>query len=218
MSYACSGQQCHWCRHLKDYLDLHIDHVLPRTSREAERIRLKHEFKLPDDFDVHAPYNLAPICSACNGAKGDADLTEYGVALTTLKKARKFAPTVGRRVAAFGKPSGLAGALLEAAEADLGDANARQTFEQGAPAVVQRLAELGEGKADFFVFRTVKVEAGDELLHRVGLKLNEPARAAVAVLERVAGGRLEEAARSEFENHDEGMSAPGRSAPRRDRK
>ena len=46
---------------------------------------------------------------------------------------------------AFGNPSKLAGALLEAAMADLSNTGTRETFEQGAPAVVQRLAELGEG-------------------------------------------------------------------------
>lgn len=108
-----------------------------------------------------------------------------------LRKASRLAPSVTRQVVAFGNPSKLAGALLEAAMADLSNTGTRETFEQGAPAVVQRLAELGEGRADFFVFRTEGVEVGDEL-QRIGLKLNERGRWALVVLDNVAGGRLEE--------------------------
>jgi hypothetical protein len=186
------GQQCYWCRLFKDFLDLQIDHILPKTSGEGERLRLKQMCGLPDDYDVHAPYNLAPICGACNRMKSDDDLTENGLVLSTLRKASTLAPRVTRQVVAFGNPSKLAGALLEAAVADLSDASTRKTFEQGTPAVVQRLAELGEGKADFFVFRTEDVEVGDEL-QRIGLRLNERGRGAVVVLDSVAGGRLKEA-------------------------
>jgi 5-methylcytosine-specific restriction endonuclease McrA len=186
------GQQCHWCRLFKDFLDLQIDHILPKTSGEGERLRLKQMFGLPDDYDVHAPYNLAPICGECNRTKSNDDLTETGLVLPTLRKASRLAPRATRQVVAFGNPSKLAGALLEAAVADLSNTGTRETFEQFAPAVVQRLAELGEGKTDFFVFRTEEVEVGDEL-QRIGLRLNERGRGAVVVLDSVAGGRLEEA-------------------------
>lgn len=186
------GQQCYWCRQFKDFLDLEIDHILPSTSGEGARLRLKQMFGLRDDYDVHALSNLAPICGACNKMKSNDDLTEKGVVLSALRKASTLAPEVTRRVVAFGNPSKLAGALLEAALADLSDTSTRETFEQGATAVVQRLAELGEGKADFFVFRTEEVEVGDEL-QWIGLRLNERGRGAVAVLSSVAGGRLAEA-------------------------
>jgi Protein of unknown function (DUF1524) len=185
-------QQCYWCRQFKDFLELEIDHILPSTSEEDARLRLKQTFGLRDDYDVHALYNLAPICGACNRTKSNVDLTEKGLVLSILRKARMLVPEVTRRVVAFRNPSKLAGALLEAAVADLSDTSTRETFEQGAPAVVQKLAELGEGKADFFVFRTEEVEVGDEL-QRIGLRLNERGRGAVAVLGSVAGGRLEEA-------------------------
>lgn len=215
------GQQCHWCRQFKDFLDLQIDHILPQTSGEGECLRLTQMFGLPGDYDMHEPYNLAPICGACNRMKSNDDLTENGLVLSTLRKASRLAPKVTRQVVAFGNPSKLAGALLEAAVADLSDTGTRETFEQGAPAVVQRLAELGEGKADFFVFRTEEVEVGDEL-QRIGLRLNERGRGAVVVLDSVAGGRLEEAlsaplsdllnhvasaAKHEFE-HSESMGVP----------
>lgn len=187
-------QQCYWCRNFKGYVDLEIDHILARTSGETARLSLKRMLNLVEDFDVHALYNLAPICQACNSVKGSDDFTKTGLVLSVLKKARRLAPVVARQVAAFGKPSKLAGALLEATEVDLSDLDLREIFEQGAPAIVQRLAELGKDKADHLVFRTVDVEAGGEL-YRVDLKLNERGRAAQTVLETVAGGRLDHALR-----------------------
>lgn len=216
------GQQCYWRRHMVQYNDLQIDHVLPRTSNGSARDRLKTAFKMTDDFDVNALYNLAPICGTCNREKSDSDLTDYPVVLSTLKKAKKLGPKIASRVEAFNKPSKLGEVLLHAAEADLTDTSIRATFEEIAPAIVQKLADLGEGSADFFVFKTVDVEV-DDALHSIGLKLNERGRAAVAVFESVSGGRLEDALRdplsdllyraaaaagNEFEMHNDGMGSP----------
>lgn len=214
--------RCYWCRNYKDYSALEIDHILPQDSDDAERARLKQTFGLPDDYDVHAVYNLAPICGDCNKDKGSEDLTHLPVVFSRLKKARQNAKTVSSRVSSFKKSSELGGALLIAAEANLGDADNRATFEEGAPAVVQRLAELGEEKADFLVFRPAEVET-EEGTHLVRLALNERGRRAVAVLEDVAGGSLEEAlsvpvadllyrianaAGGAFLSHDDGLGAP----------
>jgi hypothetical protein len=129
---------------------------------------------------------------------------------------------VARRVELFGTDFKLADALLHVTEANLSDEATRAMFEREAPAVVQRLAELGEGKADFYVFRTVDVETR-YVVHSVRLKLNERARAALKVLETVAGGRLEDtlsaplsdlfdriraAAADELEHYDEGLGVP----------
>ncbi len=182
-------QQCHSCREYKGYLDLQIDHILPKDAGESELLRLKEMFGLRNDYDVHALYNLAPICGPCNQMKSNHDFTETLLVKLTLTKASKLSPGVARQVMAFGKSSKLGGALLEATGADLSDAETRNTFEQLAPAVVQRLAELGEGKADFFAFRIEEVEVGDELW-KIGFRLNERGRGAVTVLEKVVGGRL----------------------------
>lgn len=214
-------QQCHSCREFKGYLDLQIDHILPKTAGKGELLHLKGMLDLHDDYDVHAPYNLAPICGACNQSKGNRDFTATLVVKLTLVKAARLASSVARQVSAFGNPSKLGTALLEATVADLGDIETRETFEHFVPAVVQRLAELGEGKADFFTFRTEEVEVDDELW-RIGLRLNEHGRGAVAALEKIAGGRLAKAlgaplsallkrvsseATDEFEN-SERMGAP----------
>jgi hypothetical protein len=75
--------------------------------------------------------------------------------------------------------------------ADLADPEIRAAFEVGAPAVVQRLSELGEGKADYVTHREVTVEGRDEG-HSLSVSMNEQGRAAVGVLEHIAGGVLDE--------------------------
>ncbi len=214
--------RCYWCRHFKDYLDLEIDHILPQDSSDKERERLEREFKLASDYDIHALYNLAPICSDCNKLKKGEDLTEIPAVASRLKLAQGFAGTVAKRVLSFGRASKLGEALLLAAEVDLADPDTRATFEEGAPAIVQRLAELGEGKADHLTHREVTVEACDEQ-HTFFVSLNEHGRAAVGVLEQVAGGVLEdvlaapiedlfrqaeEAIANALRDHDDGLGAP----------
>ncbi|GIH05839.1 hypothetical protein Rhe02_39060 [Rhizocola hellebori] len=214
--------QCYWCRNYKDYASLEIDHILPQASNARERIRLRQAFGLPDDYDVHALYNLAPICGPCNKAKGAMDLTTVPVVINRLRKARRLAKGISKNVRRFPDQSALGGALLVAAQVDLDDPASRAVFEEGAPAVVQRLSELGTGKVDFHVFRRVEVEVR-EATHVFSLRLNEEARTAVAILERVGGGTLEsalcmplsdllsciaKAAESALEHHDDGMGAP----------
>ncbi len=214
--------RCYWCHNFKGYLDLEIDHILPQDSGEPERERLKRAFKLPADYDIHALYNLAPICSDCNKLKRGQDLTEIPAVTSKLRLAQGFANTVAKRVLSFSRASKLGEALLLAAEVDLTDADTRATFEEGAPAIVQRLAELGDGKADYITHREVTVEARNEQ-HSFFVSLNEQGRAAVGVLEQIAGGVLEEGLEEPieillrqaedytadaFREHDEGLGAP----------
>jgi 5-methylcytosine-specific restriction endonuclease McrA len=201
--------QCYWCREFKKYLELQIDHIVPLTGSDAEQKRLQDAFDLDSDYDVHAVTNLAPICTPCNRRKSNADVTRYPVVLNYLKKSRQHAPTVVKRSGALTATAtaGLGGALLLAVNADLVDADIRAAFEVGAPAIVQRLAELGDGKADHLVHRDVVVEGRDER-HSVSISLDEHGRAALAMLQDVAGGELEEALREPIMDlfHQVGMA------------
>ncbi|MEV6644475.1 HNH endonuclease signature motif containing protein [Amycolatopsis sp. NPDC051371] len=185
-------QQCHSCREFKSYLDLQIDHIVPKTAGKEELSRLKEELDLQADYNVHALYNLAPICGTCNKTKGNRNFTATFLLKMTMTKSMRLAPKVARQVSKFGDPSKLGNALLEATEVDLEDTETRETFEQFAPAVIQRLAELGEDGVDFFTFRTEEVEVGDRL-QRIKLRLNERARRTIVILEEIAGGQLAEA-------------------------
>jgi 5-methylcytosine-specific restriction endonuclease McrA len=188
--------QCYWCREFKKYLELQIDHIVPLLGTDAEQKRLQEAFELESDYDVHAVANLAPICSPCDRRKSNTDLRRSPVVLTHLERARQHAPAVVTRFHALAATAtgDLGGALLLAANADLADADIRAAFEVGAPAIVQRLSELGDGKADHLVHRDVVVEARDER-HSFSISLDEHGRAALAMLQDVAGGELEEALR-----------------------
>jgi len=186
--------QCYWCGEVKDFVTLEIDHIVPKASDGHRRTAYQAAFKLSGDYDVNALENLAPICGRCNKAKSSMDLTGYGLVITALKQARRKARTIERRVRTFRAQSTLGEALLVLIEADLDDAGNRSTFEEGVPAVVKRLSELGLKHVDFHVVRPVGVELDDET-HPVTLRLNEQGRSGVDVLERIAGGVLEEVLR-----------------------
>ncbi|MBM2623419.1 hypothetical protein JIG36_48785 [Actinoplanes sp. LDG1-06] len=186
------------------------------------RKRLNEAFGLTDDYDVDAVYNLAPICGECNKDKGDQDLTQIPVIVSHIKKARKLEVKVSSRVHSFGKSSDVGAALLLAAEADLDNPRIRTTFEEAAPAVVQRLSELGNDKADFFIIRAVDVESRGRR-HAIELKLNEKGRTAIKILEDIIGAdlemalvaplddlllRIEDSSGHALRGHDEGAGAP----------
>lgn len=185
-------QRCYWCHKFKDYLDLEIDHILPQVSSPEEKAELSQTLGVASDYDVHAVYNLAPICPDCNGSKSGMDLTTTGLVITKLKKARDLAPRVNDGVQRFGRASELGEALLIVAEADLQDAQIQATFAEGAPSIVQRLLELGEDLADYLTHREVAVEIA-EADHIISITLNRHGRAAVGVFEDIAGGDLDQA-------------------------
>lgn len=214
--------RCYWCREFKDYNQLEIDHILPKDSSTAEQERLRDALDVPLDYDVHAVHNLAPICSPCNKLKSNEDLTQKPLVLSLLNKARKFAPKVVKGVQSFGLESELGEALLVAAEVDLTDSRIKATFEEGAFAIVQRLAELGEGKVDYDVHREVTVQVFD-VDHHFIVSLNEEGRAAHRVLQKIAGHTLAEAlsepmrdlfrqtalhVEGALRDHDDGLGAP----------
>ncbi|MFE6508139.1 HNH endonuclease [Nocardioides sp. NPDC057764] len=216
------GSRCYWCNEPQPFSALEIDHILPQDSTTEQRAQWTAAFDLPADYDIHALYNLAPICGPCNKKKSSKDLSKLGVVHNHLSSAQKYAPLVTKRVLAFNQQPQLGAALLLAAEVDLTDADTLATFEEGAPAIVQRLAELQPEKADYLTYRAVALEVDDEP-HSFYVSLNEQGRAAVNVLEQIAGGVLDEVLKDPIEDlfvraeeatadalrlHDEGLGAP----------
>jgi 5-methylcytosine-specific restriction endonuclease McrA len=55
---------------LQDFNDIEIDHIIPKHLGPECLKELKDKYGLPEDFDIDAPQNLAPICSVCNGPRG----------------------------------------------------------------------------------------------------------------------------------------------------
>lgn len=208
------NDQCYWCHRLFWDEPAQIDHIVPQDCSEDTLATMKHKYGLAGDFDVHLPYNLAPIHASCNGRKSNRDLTNLPVIGEVLDRAKKLAPEVQRRVRAFENRRGLSAALLKAAEVDLSDEKTREAFKAGAPAIVQRLISLGADMADFFVSRKMTIEIDDQR-HRLELTLNERGRALVTVFEEVADGDLEIALRAPIAEFAEQIGSLATSAMER---
>lgn len=145
--------------------------------------------RLPADFDVDDPRNLAPICSPCNGpaGKGAADLSDTPMLLRKLRQAERLRPEVNKMVTEFGNSRRAAESLLRAIETDLNDPRARAAFETHAPGIVQKLALLDETLADYHSSRTVECALGHSEPLEVSLVLNARGRTTLTIVEDFCG-------------------------------
>lgn len=183
------GQKCYWCNAPKDYNDTQIDHIIPRSQCATDRAALLHACRLPADFDVDDPRNLAPICAPCNGSagKGAADLSDTPMLLRKLRQADALRPKVIQMVTEFGNSRRTAESLLRAIETDLNDPRARAAFTAHAPGVVQKLAMLDESLADYHTSRIVEFALGLSEPLEVELLLNARGRTTLTIVEDVYG-------------------------------
>ena len=194
--YNLWGYKCYWCLAPKDFNNIQLDHIIPQAVKDEALQRWKAQFNLPDEFNIHDPGNLAPICAPCNGpsGKGNQDLINVPVLHDKLRRARHLRSKVIEEVRTFANTNKLAEALILATEADLSNSATKQAFEEYAPAVVQKLALLDEAKADFVSFRTVTIQV-DENRYRpelkVGISLRARERRVAAILEDVCGDMID---------------------------
>ncbi|MEU3349957.1 hypothetical protein ABZ723_34295 [Streptomyces sp. NPDC006700] len=188
------GRRCYWCHRPTDFNAIQIDHLLPQQAGADRLEELKTSYNLPDDFDIHDPANLAPICIDCNGRRGKSN-DEYGhppVFLTTLNKARQRRDTVIKRVKNFGASMEITEHLLAASTANLHDERIREAFEEHAPAIVQRLALLDVKKVDFLTIWYVEIVIEDDKPLSIGVSLNARGRATAEILEDMCRISLED--------------------------
>ncbi|MFE4515155.1 HNH endonuclease [Kitasatospora sp. NPDC056783] len=184
--------KCYWCREPVKFADCQIDHIIPKDVTDDELSNLKRHFGLPGSFDLHDPHNLAPSCASCNGPGGKGSTTyDAPVYLSQLDKAARRRSAVVARVQAFGRSGKVAEHLLQVVKADLSRADARQEFLDHAPAVVQILSMIGDGRADYRSFNRLEVEV-DEFGSEQGIivSLDERGRTTAALLEEVCAVEL----------------------------
>ncbi|MGW7071818.1 HNH endonuclease [Streptomyces sp. NPDC054855] len=185
---------CYLCGEPKDFPDVEIDHILPKSLSGPDMAREIKSYGLPRDFDVQGPENLAPICRECNGRKSNRTFNGARKVLLYLGKAADLRSRVITEVEKFGAGTRLSNHLLKAVEADLTQKKAREVFETYAPAIVQKLARLDERKADYVSFGEVDLPVDDdrvpELIQQVGMVLRGSDRTAVTILQDVCGGSL----------------------------
>ncbi|MFJ3214259.1 HNH endonuclease [Streptomyces flaveolus] len=188
--------RCYMCGRPKDFTDTQIDHLIPQNSSPAELRDSKKQYGLTSSFDLHGPENLAPICSKCNLDKSDQTFEGARAMLLALSKAAKLRPDVIAACKKFGSGTRLSNHLLRSIAADLTQTKAREAFETHAPAIVQKLALLDEGKADYVTYHEVIIDDmhpddfHDVFIPDVGLTLRTRGRTAMSILQDVCGCRL----------------------------
>ncbi len=64
---------CFYCNRPLDWVDLHIDHIIPESlNKSGTRIKeIIEDYLLDDSFDLNSLSNLVPAHGKCNLRKGD---------------------------------------------------------------------------------------------------------------------------------------------------
>ena len=140
------GNRCYVCSTPLDFADAQIDHIIPHT---IDSVALKELLKncLTDEgraqgFELHAPHNLAPICTTCNGKKSATTYLGAGQVMMYLDLARKKQPTVEKRIESFKRANSVTKAKLAVSIADLSDVNSREALFELGPLVINRLRSV----------------------------------------------------------------------------
>jgi hypothetical protein len=181
--------RCYICTQPQLFHHTEIDHIIPRTCDAGQLAELVTQMGLPAAFDLHAPANLALICSPCNGRKGPRNLLAVPLIAIALEDAGRKAPAVIRRVHSVAGANAVARSLTSVTTADLQDPNTRDALLEHAPSLVQILALLDESRVQYHVKRPLNVRVNGDAIP-VTLILGEDGRAAQTVVEQVLGGTL----------------------------
>jgi hypothetical protein len=220
--------KCFSCTRPKDFTDIQIDHLIPKTTTAKRRATLLQTFQLPADFDLDRPANLAPICGSCNRKKANDTVTAAILILAMhLTQAGKLEPAVIAAVNAAASSHQIGTWLRQVNKTDLDDTNVRNTFLVEAPAIVQKLALLDPDKADFVTTKSADLDL-ETLQVPVQLSLNSRGRTAITVLDEILGcpindavepgvdaliPEIAEAARSAVEGTDDDTGEPLNAGP-----
>ncbi|MFD4444406.1 HNH endonuclease [Nocardia sp. NPDC058519] len=154
------NERCYWCKTKRDFGDVDIDHVIPRSLTEAERNQRVEQLLGVDavpGFDVDALHNLAPIChSPCNGEKTDHvyDAPRY---LEILQRVKAKVPEVQKFIRSFEASGRVGKALVAVMRTDLEDSRSLKALTEFAPLLDTRLRRIEFTTIDEFEDPTTDV-------------------------------------------------------------
>jgi 5-methylcytosine-specific restriction endonuclease McrA len=156
------GMKCYWCDTPKSYLEVEIDHIVPKRLSKDDLKQALTNYGLPVDFDLQDPRNLAPICDPCNGPgrKGSHSYGGAAVVLDHLRKASELRGAVVRTVLNFRKGGDVAKAFLELASSDTGAEEVRALFVEYFPAVASTAATIDPRLLDRPTYRELTIDCG----------------------------------------------------------
>lgn len=107
------GERCGWCGEPIHYVEMEIDHVIPKHLNGEALAKVLEDFGLPGDFDLLALENLVPSCGACNGAsrKGRRPPPNVPIVANLRRTAADRAGAIAERADRFRGDAELAKAL-----------------------------------------------------------------------------------------------------------
>ncbi|WP_394525619.1 HNH endonuclease [Paenarthrobacter nicotinovorans] len=90
-------QRCVRCQEPITYVELHIDHFIPKSLDKTELSQAIKSFELRKDYDLDETYNLVPSCGPCNLAKGNKLPRVSHLTLETIESAGEYAPEIEKQ-------------------------------------------------------------------------------------------------------------------------
>lgn len=151
--YDAYSSRCYWCEMPVDFNATEIDHILPRTASQQRLDELADELLSPaiTGYEVHDPYNLAPVCGPCNRRKSAIDFTATKKVMQAVQIAHARRAAVIAKVKAFATAGKVTRAANTVIAADLNDQTARRALEDYAPQIIQKIALMDSELADSFL-------------------------------------------------------------------
>lgn len=85
------------CKEPITYIELHIDHFIPKSLDEVGLANAIESYGLPKDYDLAETYNVVPSCGPCNISKGNRLPLVNHLTLETIDTAKTLAPEVEKK-------------------------------------------------------------------------------------------------------------------------
>ncbi|WP_194834865.1 HNH endonuclease [Nocardia sp. XZ_19_369] len=184
------GATCYWCGQPRQFSQVEIDHVIPRSLSKAKQDQLVEQLLGPAavrGYEVDAPYNLGPICpSPCNREKS-ASLYSAPRFVDILKRTKKKVSQVENFIEKYKAAGRAAEALALVVSADLSDSSFSDALVEFAPLLDSRLRVV-----DFTTTDEI-YDPGADAPELVAVTLDRTGRRVRDVLETLSGQDIDEA-------------------------
>jgi hypothetical protein len=85
------------CKEPITYVELHIDHFIPKSLDDVGLSKAIESFGLREDYDLEETYNVVTSCGPCNISKGNRLPLVNHLTLETIETAKNLAPEVEKK-------------------------------------------------------------------------------------------------------------------------
>ncbi|WP_146088926.1 HNH endonuclease [Nocardia cyriacigeorgica] len=147
------SERCYWCKTKRQFSEVEIDHVIPRSLTKAQQDQLVEQLLGTDavpGFDVDAVTNLAPSCrNPCNSEKS-AHVYDAPRYVEVLQRVIAKAPDVRKFVRSYEASGRVGQALVAVMRTDLDDSRSLDALVEFAPLLDSRLRSIEFSTTDEF--------------------------------------------------------------------